>query len=85
MKYVFLGSFAVMGLLSIAAVMWKPGASDDGRLDIVWVCDDNHHGCSDCDDNSLAGSIRAGEAFPTGHLCAPAHIGCRCILLPAGR
>ncbi len=53
--------------------------------DVVWVCDDTRHGCSDCDDNSLAGSIKAGEAFPTGHLCAPAHIGCRCILLPAGR
>ncbi len=53
--------------------------------DVVWVCDDSRQGCSDCDDNSLAGSIKAGEAFPTGHLCAPAHIGCRCILLPAGR
>jgi len=52
---------------------------------VVWVCDDTRQGCSDCDDNSLAGSISAGEAFPTGHLCAPAHIGCRCILLPAGR
>jgi hypothetical protein len=51
---------------------------------VVWVCDDTHQGCSDCDDNSLAGSISAGEPFPTGHLCAPAHIGCRCILLPAG-
>ena len=52
---------------------------------VVWVCDDTRQGCSDCDDNSLAGSISAGEAFPTGHLCTPAHIGCRCILLPAGR
>lgn len=41
MKYVFLGSFAVMALLSAAAVMWKPGPSEDGRRDIVWVCDDN--------------------------------------------
>jgi len=52
---------------------------------VMWVCDPTHQGCSDCDDNSLAGSIRAGEAFPTGHLCAPAHVGCRCILLPDGR
>jgi DivIVA domain-containing protein len=52
---------------------------------VVWVCDDARQGCSDCDDNSLAGVISAGEAFPTGHLCTPAHIGCRCILLPAGR
>ena len=52
---------------------------------VMWVCDPAHQGCSDCDDNSLAGSIRAGEPFPTGHLCAPAHVGCRCILLPDGR
>ncbi|HYN33851.1 MAG TPA: DivIVA domain-containing protein [Ilumatobacteraceae bacterium] len=51
----------------------------------VWICDPTHQGCSDCDDNSLAGSVKAGEAFPTGHLCAPAHVGCRCILLPDGR
>ena len=52
---------------------------------VMWMCDSTHQGCSDCDDNSLAGSIKAGEAFPTGHLCAPAHVGCRCILLPDGR
>jgi hypothetical protein len=52
---------------------------------VMWVCDPTHQGCSDCDDNSLAGSVKAGEAFPTGHLCAPAHVGCRCILLPDGR
>jgi DivIVA domain-containing protein len=52
---------------------------------VVWACDDSHQGCADCDDNSLAGTIPAGEAFPTGHTFAPAHIGCRCLLLPAGR
>ena len=52
---------------------------------VVWTCDDSRQGCADCDDNSLAGAIAAGDAFPTGHTFAPAHIGCRCLLLPAGR
>ena len=52
---------------------------------VVWACDGSRQGCADCDDNSLAGTIAAGEAFPTGHTFAPAHIGCRCLLLPAGR
>ena len=37
--------------------------------------------CSDCEDNSLQGTIPAGTAFPTGHVCAPAHAGCRCLIL----
>ena len=52
---------------------------------VVWTCDDSRQGCADCDDNSLAGAIAAGDAFPTGHTFAPAHIGCRCLLLPADR
>ena len=52
---------------------------------VVWACDGSRQGCADCDDNSLAGTVAAGEAFPTGHTFAPAHIGCRCLLLPAGR
>ena len=39
--------------------------------------------CADCEDNSLAGAIPAGEPFPTGHTSAPAHPGCRCLTLPA--
>ena len=52
---------------------------------VVWACDGSRQACADCDDNSLAGTIAAGDAFPTGHTFAPAHIGCRCLLLPAGR
>jgi DivIVA domain-containing protein len=52
---------------------------------VVWMCDPSHPVCADCDDNSLAGTIAAGDAFPTGHVCTPAHIGCRCMLLPDGR
>jgi DivIVA domain-containing protein len=40
-------------------------------------------GCSDCDDNALAGAVVATEAFPTGHMYPPAHAGCRCLVAPA--
>jgi DivIVA domain-containing protein len=52
---------------------------------VVWVCDETATGCADCDDNSLAGPVPAGQAFPTGSEFAPAHVGCRCLLLPDGR
>ncbi len=52
---------------------------------LVWTPDPSHDVCPDCDDNRLAGSVPAGQAFPTGHVCTPAHPGCRCLLLPAGR
>ena len=41
MKYVFLFSFIVMALLSIVAALWKPGDTDDGRIEITWASDDN--------------------------------------------
>ena len=40
-------------------------------------------GCSDCDDNALAGAVSAAEGFPTGHSYPPAHSGCRCLITPA--
>jgi DivIVA domain-containing protein len=40
-------------------------------------------GCSDCEDNALAGAVSAMEAFPTGHDYPPAHAGCRCLVAPA--
>jgi cell division septum initiation protein DivIVA len=40
-------------------------------------------GCSDCEDNALAGAVSASEAFPTGHAHPPAHSGCRCLVAPA--
>ena len=50
-----------------------------------WTPDPGHEVCPDCDDNRLAGAVPAGQAFPTGHVCTPAHPGCRCILVPEGR
>ena len=39
-------------------------------------------GCSDCEDNALAGAVSASEAFPTGHAYPPVHSGCRCLVAP---
>ena len=50
---------------------------------MVWTIDPNHRSCPDCEDNSLGGAVAAGEAFPTGHTSAPAHTGCRCLMLTA--
>ncbi len=48
---------------------------------ICWKVDPNGPACADAEDNSLAGFLGAGEAFPTGHTHAPAHAGCRCALV----
>jgi len=52
---------------------------------VDWVSDRSHAVCADCDDNTLGGAVAAGEPFPTGHRFPPAHLGCRCLLLPADR
>lgn len=57
---------------------FEPGST------VVWAADSEHAVCADCDDNTLAGPVVVGEEFPTGHVFAPAHIGCRCLLTPAG-
>jgi hypothetical protein len=60
------------------AVSIEPGTP------VTWLIDPTESACADCEDNSLAGAIAAGESFPTGHSSAPAHPGCRCLTLPAG-
>ena len=60
-------------------------AAVDIGAPLVWTPDPTHDVCPDCDDNRLAGAVDAGQGFPTGHVCTPAHPGCRCLLLPAGR
>jgi DivIVA domain-containing protein len=50
---------------------------------VCWGVDDEHPACADGDDNALAGCVAAGQPFPTGHLFAPSHVGCRCLLVPA--
>ncbi len=52
---------------------------------VEWVADPSRHACADCDDNTLGGAVAAGEVFPTGQFFPPAHLGCRCLLLPTER
>jgi cell division septum initiation protein DivIVA len=48
---------------------------------VRWVVDPRQGPCPDCDDNVLAGALVKGEDFPTGSPMAPAHPGCRCLVL----
>lgn len=60
-------------------------ASVPAGTKLVWAVDPDGPASPDCDDNALAGPVAAGDPFPTDHLCAPAHPGCRCMLLRAPR
>jgi hypothetical protein len=51
--------------------------------EVRWAVDPKGGPCPDCDDNVLGGALAKGTEFPTGHECAPAHPGCRCLVLPA--
>jgi len=56
------------------------GAADG--MSVRWVTD-AVRGCSpDCQDNSLAGPVPAGQSFPTGSFYPPAHQRCRCLVVP---
>ena len=57
------------------------GLTPDSK--VCWKYDPAGPACPDAEDNSLAGAISAGDAFPTGHTHAPAHSGCRCVIVPA--
>jgi DivIVA domain-containing protein len=58
-----------------AYLTFAPGAS------ICWRVDPNGPPCADAEDNSLAGALAVGEAFPTGHEHPVAHSGCRCLVV----
>ena len=49
---------------------------------LSWMVDPNAECCSECEDNSLAGSVAKGDEFPTGHAMPPAHPRCRCLVCP---
>jgi hypothetical protein len=68
---------AAFGRGALAAVV--PGTG------LRWMVDPNGPACPDAEDNALAGEVAAGQPFPTGHTCAPAHEGCRCMLALAPR
>ncbi len=67
-------AYAAYGRGALAAL--TPGTK------VCWKYDPAGPACPDAEDNSLAGAIDAGEAFPTGHTHAPAHSGCRCVIAP---
>ena len=50
-----------------------------------WLVAPDQPPCPDADDNALAGEVARGTAFPTGHVHAPAHPGCRCQVVIAPR
>jgi hypothetical protein len=62
---------------SVSAAGGKPSA----ELQWLAVSTAGDPPCPDCEDNGLNGSLRPGEAFPTGHTHPPAHPGCRCLLI----
>ena len=49
---------------------------------ITWMAEPDANCCSECEDNSLGGSVVRGDDFPTGHSHPPAHAGCRCLVCP---
>jgi len=49
---------------------------------ITWMAEPETNCCSECEDNSLGGSVVRGDDFPTGHSHPPAHAGCRCLVCP---
>ena len=51
---------------------------------MCWSVDPAGPACPDAEDNALAGAVAAGEPYPTGHRLAPAHPGCRCLIVPTG-
>ena len=50
---------------------------------VVWRLDPSVVACPECEDNSLSEPVPSGSMFPTGHLAPPAHLRCRCLVLPA--
>ncbi len=69
------GDYATQAFSAGVAAVGAEGA-------LRWVVT-SASGCSDCEDNALAGAVSATETFPTGHAHPPAHSGCRCLVTPA--
>jgi len=57
----------------------------DTKTTVCWAVDPQGPACADAEDNSLAGSLRRGDAFPTGHVHPLAHAGCRCLVVPVNK
>lgn len=68
----------------VALIAYGRGAAAvlDPSMRVCWKVDPDGPPCADAEDNSLGGFVTGGEEFPTGHTHAPAHAGCRCVLVP---
>ncbi|MDA8278133.1 MAG: DivIVA domain-containing protein [Actinomycetota bacterium] len=69
----------VSDMISILVSTWLITCTDVAK--VTWVRS-GEGGCADCEDNELEGIIDVGSNFPTGNPAPPAHIGCRCLLVP---
>ena len=65
-----------------AAYAWGAYEGSPDGTKLRWLVDRTGEACPDADDNALAGPVARGTAFPTGDRCAPAHPGCRCLVVP---
>jgi hypothetical protein len=66
-----------------AAAAYARAAFSSAEGDLRWAVDPAEGGCPDCDDNALAGATPKGTPYPTGQVHPPAHVGCRCLVVPA--
>jgi cell division septum initiation protein DivIVA len=66
-----------------AAYAWGAYEAAPDGAKLRWLVDRTGEACPDADDNALAGPVAKGTQFPTGDRCAPAHPGCRCLVVPA--
>jgi DivIVA domain-containing protein len=71
----------LVGDFAVQAFSAGVAASSSSEGLVRWVMTTST-GCSDCDDNALAGALPLAEGFPTGHAYPPAHSGCRCLVVP---
>lgn len=50
---------------------------------VRWVADPSAPACAETAANVGAGPVRAGDQFPSGHVCPPTQGECRCLLVTA--
>jgi DivIVA domain-containing protein len=78
---------AASGVSHALAEAYSRGLFDavPSGTDMRWVHDNGSLPCPECDNNVLGGPVVKGTPFATSHLRAPAHQGCRCLVVPAPR
>ena len=74
----------VSAITDIACLAYARGLflGCDTTTQMCWAVDPNGPACADAEDNALAGCVKHGEKFPTGHVHPLAHAGCRCLVVP---